>query len=178
MISLQTERLSIIPISSSHCSQQYVSWLNDPEVYKYLETRGNYALHELREYLAKIIEENVLMWAIHVKESNTHIGNIKIDPINKVHGLGEYGILMGEKTEWGKGYAREASEAVLSYCFGELNLRKITLGVVRDNLGALKLYEKLGFVQEGLYKKHVVYDGSFYDIIRMAIFNPSFNDNC
>ena len=39
---------------------------------------------------------------IHLKENCKHIGNIKIDPINKKHGTGEYGIMMGDKDEWGK----------------------------------------------------------------------------
>ncbi|MCA5004083.1 GNAT family N-acetyltransferase [Sphingobacterium bovistauri] len=173
---LSTSRLDLVPISLDFCTQQYVSWLNDPEVYRYLETRGNYTLVELKEYLSSVIQGNVLMWAIVTKDSKRHIGNIKIDPINKLHGLAEYGILMGEKEEWGKGYAKEASQSVIDYCFGEnLNLRKITLGVVKDNEVAVKLYENLGFRKEGLYEKHVVYDGKSYDIVRMAIFNPSVN---
>ena len=42
-----------------------------------------------------------------------NIGNIKIDPINEIHKFGEYGILIGDKEYWGKGFAREASEEVL-----------------------------------------------------------------
>ncbi len=175
MREIHTDRLAIVPITSNHCTDKYVSWLNDPDVYKYLETRGNYTIEQLKEYLSTIVDSKILMWAIHIRDSNKHIGNIKIDPVNKKHGLGEYGILMGEKAEWGKGYAKEASEAVIEYCFGkELNLRKITLGVIKENEPACYLYNKLGFIEEGIYTKHLNYDGHYYDIIRMAIFNHSF----
>lgn len=175
MREIHTDRLVIVPITINHCTNKYVSWLNDPEVYKYLETRGNYTIEQLKEYLSTIVDSKILMWAIQIRDSNKHIGNIKIHPVNKRHGLGEYGILMGEKAEWGKGYAKEASEAVIEYCFGkELNLRKITLGVITENESARYLYNKLGFIEEGIYKKHLNYDGQYYDIIRMAIFNPNF----
>ncbi len=106
-----------------------------------------------------------------IKESNKHIGNIKIDPINYKHGYGEYGIMMGDKTEWGKGYAKEASQTIIKFCFEILNLRKIKLGVVEANIAALELYKKLEFEIEGIYKNHCIYDGVLNNIVRMSIFN-------
>ena len=170
---LESSRLSYRALSLEHCSNKYVSWLNNPAVYKYLETGGNYTLETLKNYLSSV-EGNpeMLFWAIHLKSNDEHIGNIKIDPINKRHGLGEYGILMGETTEWGKGYAKEASVSILDYCFDILNLRKITLGVVEKNTSAVSLYKSLGFEIEGVYKKHGLYGNEYLDVFRMALFNP------
>lgn len=175
---LETNRLILKPLSLAHCSQDYVGWLNDKEVYLYLETGGDYTRDKLEEYLRDVEKNDILFWGIHIKENDLHIGNIKIDPINKKHGLGEYGIMMGRKTEWGKGYAKEASKKVIDFCFHNLDLRKITLGVVSDNLSAVSLYLKLGFIQEGVLKKHGQYSGKYCDIIRMALFNPliEYND--
>ena len=78
---------------------------------------------------------------------------------------------MGDKNNWGKGYAKEASRSVISYCFDILNLRKITLGVIKDNVAAVKLYESLGFEVEGVYRMHGKYDEKYCDAIRMALFN-------
>jgi RimJ/RimL family protein N-acetyltransferase len=160
-----------------HCTDDYVRWLNTPEVFKYLETGGNYTIEALRNYLQSV-ERNpdMLFWAIHTKSNKKHIGNIKIDPINKRHGLGEYGILMGEQSEWGKGYAKEASLLIIDYCFKTLNLRKMTLGVVERNGAAVHLYKSLGFQIEGVYKKHGFYENEYHDVLRMALFNPSFSN--
>jgi [ribosomal protein S5]-alanine N-acetyltransferase len=46
---------------------------------------------------------------------------------------------------------------------------------VEDNLPAVNLYKKLGFVTEGIYKDHGKYDGHYCNILRMAIFNPAVN---
>ena len=170
---LNTQRLILEPICLEHNSETYLSWLNDPEVYKWLETRGSQTFSMLEEYIKQQMRNETYMWAIKIKNLDKHIGNIKIDPINYKHSLGEFGILMGDKNEWGKGYANEASKAVMDYFFEkEKPLRKITLGVVEENKAALKLYKNLGFEVEGKYKDHVCYDGKYYNILRMAKFNP------
>lgn len=81
---------------------------------------------------------------------------------------------MGRKSEWGKGYAKEATIKIIDYCFQTLKVRKLTLGVVSENLAAVNLYKKLGFETEGVYKMHGIYQGKYCDVIRMALFNPSF----
>jgi len=105
-----------------------------------------------------------------IKETDKHIGNIKIDPIDSKHGYGEYGIMMGDKGSWGQGFAKEASKKVLMYCFETLKLRKVNLGVLKDNFRAVKLYEALGFKKEGVFKEHKIHEGILYDEIRMALF--------
>jgi ribosomal-protein-alanine N-acetyltransferase len=170
-INLETQRLKLEPMSLKFCTDKYLKWLNDIEIYKFLETGGNYTIESLSSYIVNITENPVLFWAIIEKQSGEHIGNIKIDPINLRNSIGEYGILMGDKEFWGCGYAMEASQVVISYCFNNLRLRKISLGVVKDNIAAVKLYEKLGFEIEGVYRMHGFYSGKFCDALRMSLFN-------
>lgn len=172
---LETERLILEPIGLEHCTETYLGWLNDPEVYRWLETRGSQTMPMIKEYINQQITNKTYMWAIKIKSLQKHIGNIKVDAINEIHSLGEFGILMGDKAEWGKGYAREASLEIMNYFFEKPEpLRKITLGVVDQNEAAVKLYKNLGFEVEGLYKDHVCYEGIYYSILRMAKFNPRY----
>ena len=168
---LDTESLKLEPISIKFCSDEYVNWLNDPEIYQYLDNGGNYTHDTLLEYLNNYTVQPVFFWAIVVKKTKKHIGNIKIDPINQRNEFGEYGILMGDRNNWGKGFAKEASKVVIDYCFNVIGLRRITLGVIKDNVAAVKLYESLGFEVEGIYRMHGIYGGKYCDAIRMALFN-------
>lgn len=170
-ILLESERLVFEPLSLKYLSNAYVDWLNNKEVNKYLESGGDYTLEKLETFLKEQEQKDILFWAISLKDSKKHIGNIKIDPIDFENNSGEYGIMMGDADEWGKGYAKEASITIIDYCFNELHLSKITLGVVDQNTAALKLYEKIGFQQESVIDNYGVYEGQVCRSIRMVKHN-------
>lgn len=173
---IETERLILQPMDESFISEKYLSWMNDPEVFLYLESGGNYSMNELQEYVKHSVDKKIFFWAITIKDNGKHIGNIKIDPISRRHGTGEYGIMLGDRSEWRKGYAAEASIGLINYCFEELRIRKINLGVVKDNESAVQLYEKLGFKTEGEFKAHGFYNGKYCNTLRMALFAPEFTN--
>jgi ribosomal-protein-alanine N-acetyltransferase len=168
---LISDRLIYKPLSLAHLSNDYVDWMNDKEVIKYLESGGDYTIEKLENFLKEVEEKAILFWAIHIKQTGKHIGNIKIDPVNSKNRLGEYGIMMGDRSEWGKGYAKEASLTIIHHCFQQLKLRKITLGVVENNKSAVDLYKAINFEIEGVYKKHGFYNGVLCNVLRMALFN-------
>lgn len=170
---LTSERLVLRPLESSFLSEEYLSWLNDEETRRYLDTPAGQTLNDLKHFLEATERNPILFWAITLKENGRHIGNIKIDPVDHRHKRAEYGILLGAKDLWGKGLASEASQIVCEYCFQSLGLHKITLGVVEDNQAAVQLYQKMGFIIEGHYKHHGFYAGKWCDVLRMALFNPT-----
>ena len=85
------------------------------------------------------------------------------------------------KTFLGKGYAKEASIAVINFCFTKLSLRKINLGVIANNAMALSLYRSLGFIEEGRFKKHELINGNImktssgWHCLEINIINNTFN---
>ena len=144
-IKIESKNLIYEPLSIKHLSNKYVSWLNNIDVYKYLESGGDYNINKLEKYITTL-EKDILFWAILTKKTNKHIGNIKIDPVDLKSKNAEYGILIGDTEEWGKGYGFEASNTIISYCFNNLKLKTIQLGVKKENINAIKLYKKLGFI--------------------------------
>lgn len=155
-----------------HCTKEYVAWLNDPEVYRYLESGGDYNLESLRSYIQHVVDADIYMWGIHLKSNGLHIGNIKIDPIDQIEKSGEYGIMMGEREQWGKGYAREASETVIDHCFADGPLlKKITLGVLTENVRAVDLYRSMGFGEEIVLRKPGTAENEYRETIRMSIYS-------
>lgn len=172
MIHLESDRLLMEPIGVKHCTPRYLHWLNDSEVYKFLETRGGQTMEMLENFIRKQIENKVFMWAIIKKEDGKHIGNIKIDPVNEIEGSAEYGILMGDKEEWGKGFAQEASLCVINYFFNrEKSLKRINLGVIEDNKAAIHLYKKIGFEIEELQVNSICRNGVLFNTLRMSKVN-------
>lgn len=169
-IDINTDNLYLTRLNEKFISERYLEWLNDKDLVKYTEVQSNQTYSSLEEYILNCLNKNVYFWAIIHKKTNTHIGNIKIDPINTRHGFAEYGILIGEKKFSGKGFAKEASKAVVDYCFEKLNIRKICLGVIEENRKALNLYLSMGFKIEGVYKAHRKVGNAYLDEIRLAKF--------
>ncbi len=173
-IVLETERLLLSSVTPADCNENYLSWLNDTDVNMYLES-GFYK-HDIEGLIDFVnryqTNKNAVFLIIRLKTNNKHIGNIKIDKINFIHQNCEYGIMMGDKTEWGKGYAKEASIAIINYAFEELGLNKVNLGVIDSNYAAVKLYEQIGFTLEGVLKENF-YERSTNTLkneLRMAAF--------
>ena len=168
-IDIESQRLNFTRLSKQHVSSEYVDWINDPEVNMYLETRGNYTLNLLTSYIEEQYKNEVYFWAIHRKDTKVHIGNIKIDPINIKTKSGEYGILIGDKLSWGKGFAKEATIQILEYCFEELKLSKVTLGVIEDNIKATSLYKNIGFVIDEKKEAVGTYNKKLSNALRMSL---------
>ena len=165
---LETRRLLLKPLNKSYISQDYIDWMNDEEINRYLESGGDYNFKKLNDYLEEVERYPKYFWAIIFKEINKHIGNIKIDPIDPNDFFGEYGIMIGDRKLWGKGIAKEASEKVIDFCFDSLNLKKINLGVKKNNFSAISLYKKLGFEIEHSSKLNRTNE----DHNRMFLSNP------
>jgi RimJ/RimL family protein N-acetyltransferase len=172
---LESNRLILSQISEKDISNEYISWLNDKDVNRFLGFNGDYTVNMLENYVENLIINKIYFWTIKIKDTNKHIGNIKIDPIDFNNGFAELGIIIGAKEEWGKGYAQEAINIVLDYCFNNIKIRKINLGVLSENFAAVKLYLKIGFEIEGTLKYQVKFDNKYIDTIKMAIFNPAFS---
>jgi RimJ/RimL family protein N-acetyltransferase len=76
---------------------------------------------------------------------------------------------MGDKLNWGKGYAKESSIRIITYCFKELKLSKVTLGVVEANVKAVCLYEKMGFIIDDVKKDVGIYNQKMCNSLRMSL---------
>jgi RimJ/RimL family protein N-acetyltransferase len=169
---LETPHLALSSLDPESIGDRYVSWLNDPEVNAFLEVR--FAKSEktaVREFVgAHNKSDNSLLLGIFLKESGQHIGNIKLGPIDRVHRLGELGILVGEKKHWGKGYATEAIRGLVDYAHDRLGLVKVTAGVYASNIGSQKAFLKAGFVEEARLRSHRVNGATRDDQLMFAHF--------
>jgi diamine N-acetyltransferase len=125
-----------------------VSWRNRPEIWTYTRSRPDREItveDELAWIRAVTTEAASERFAILV--DGVYVGNIYLTGL--ADGSAEYHIFIGERSYWGKGVARRASEALIRYAREVLRLRRITLEVHEDNLAAISLYRSLGFTPTG-----------------------------
>lgn len=152
---LTGDHIFLREVRPSDVNEAYYSWLNDQETRKFLETR--YVPRGLNDILDFVQSKqscaNEPFFAICVKSTGQHIGNIKLGPINWLQQRADISLLIGEKAFWGQGIATEAIKLVTAFAFNELNLNKLQAGAYHENAGSIKAFLKNGFVQEGYIKE-------------------------
>lgn len=152
----------------------FVRWLNDAEVTRYLIQSSplSKAMEERWfDHQLEIPPTQGQVMAIEAKVGDDwlHIGNTGLHNIESVTREAEFGILIGEKDYWNKGYGREAARLTLKHGFEDLNLNRIFLYVVAENIRGIKSYLAAGFVQEGILREALYKNGKYNDIIVMSV---------
>ena len=145
--SIQTQRFTLTPLTKSHASQRYLSWLNSDDTAQYI-THTQAKLSELATYIDEHENKtNCLFLGIFVVSDGKqeHIGNVKYETMPNHPNIATMGILIGE-TQWhGKGAAKEVIEGSLPLVKQYLGASLVNLGVETANVAAIKAYEKIGF---------------------------------
>lgn len=72
----------------------------------------------------------------------------------------------------GKGYMSEALQAVIDYCFTEMNLHRIMANYMPGNARSQRLLERLGFEREGFARDYLYLAGGWQDHVLTSITNP------
>lgn len=79
----------------------------------------------------------------------------------------EIGYWIGEPF-WSKGIATEAVNLITRHAFNELNFIRIHTGVFQHNTASMRVLEKCGFKNEGVFEKAVVKNGKILNEHRFA----------
>lgn len=154
-------------------------WRNDPEVIKYLGSNFIFISPFIDEkwyegYLMS--RDKAVRLAIIDLATDLHIGNVNLTSIHPVNRTAEFSIFLGNKDYFSKGYGFEATRMVLLHGFRDLNLNRIYLTVLQNNVRAIKTYLKAGFMEEGVQREAVYKGGHYLDLICMSVLKRDFND--
>lgn len=75
---------------------------------------------------------------------------------------------------WGEGYGTEASELLVEYAFDERNLNRVQARVIATNDASRRIFEKLGFEQEGRLRENQFLDGEYVDTIYFGLLESEY----
>lgn len=164
-------RLELRPLRPKDVDEAYVRWLNDPEVVRYTEARHiRHTLRSVRDYVARCDDRRGShLLGIFELDSGRHVGNVKIGPVSTPHRCASMGLIIGEKSCWGRGYATEAIGLAVHYAFTVLNLHKLTAGVIEGNEASLRAFEKNGFSVEGVHRKQNYCEENWRDVTILGL---------
>ena len=154
---LSGKNISLKPLEMNDCTNKYVSWLNNPNVNEYLETRWQKQnMETIKAFVLNVQEsENNYLFAIYENQSNLHIGNIKLGPINFHHLYADISYFIGEEKCWGKGFISEAIKLIVNIGFNVFNLHRIQAGLYATNIASAKALLNAGFNLESISYKQL-----------------------
>jgi [ribosomal protein S5]-alanine N-acetyltransferase len=146
------------------------TWFNDPEVTRYLVTYRPMSVAAEEEFVSKMnVNELELGVGIVVRETERFIGTAGLHKTDLRNRHTSFGISIGDKSAWGKGYGTETTRLMVKHAFEALNLNRVWLWVIEFNQRGLRAYEKVGFRVEGRLRQDTFREGRYWDTIVMAI---------
>lgn len=147
-------------------AEDMLDWMHDPEGQKgFRKNLLGVTLEEAREFCrnAKLTEEPEQGQSIHLAvagDGDEYLGTISLKEVNLEYHSAELAIALRKKAR-GQGIAAEAVELLLKKAFGEMKLHRVYLTVLADNITAIRLYEKCGFIFEGELRDHLFLNGRY-----------------
>lgn len=166
---LKGQKVILRPVRLSD-AERFVKWFNDPEVNRFMFYRSLTLKAErkiIKDRLSKKTKDT-FHFCIDTKDGK-HIGVISLENINQRNKNASFGIMIGEKKYWSKGFGSDACNTILNFGFKKLGLHRVELDVYSYNKRAYGLYKKLGFKREGVKREHNFWNGKFWDTYIMSV---------
>lgn len=152
-------------------------WRNDPALIAMLGAPFRFINNEtddlwFENYMKH--RDSQVRCAIVLKKSDRIAGLVNLTGIDSINRNCEFHIMIGDKSNRDKGIGTLATEMMLAHAFGNLNLHRVWLKVLEENKRAISVYEKLGFVKEGVLRDAVYKEGKYCSFIIMSVLKDEF----
>lgn len=151
-------------------------WINDFEVTRTLASRLVPMTLEQEEawYEGAGKSENDVRFILYQRDGMRPVGVAGLHHIEHNNRTAEFGVLIGEKDCWGKGYGTEATRLMLDYGFTCLGLHAIMLHVHVYNQRGISAYKRAGFKEMGRLRECHILGGKAYDVLIMDCLSTEF----
>lgn len=146
-------------------------WRNDPSLIACLGAPYRYINQDVDNqwYDNYLASRSHCVRCVIVNEADQILGLISLMDIDSVNRSATLHIMIGDAENRGKGVGSFAVAEMLAHAFNNLNLRRIELGVLENNEAAIRLYEKNGFIREGLKRQSHYKNGQYVNMIIMGL---------
>jgi ribosomal-protein-alanine N-acetyltransferase len=158
------ERVRLEPPRNAY-APTYLRWFADREVTRYLKVRNPTSLKKQDDWIEQMAAStDDVVWAMVRATDGELIGNLGLHKIFWRHQRAELGYVIGERDQWGKGFATEAVALATAYAFLELGLQKVWAEVTAPNEASRRALERNGYRQSAVFRRDRYVDGRWHDL--------------
>lgn len=175
-IKLQTKRLLIRPISLSDLEKIHeLHSLPETDKFNTLGIPENISQTEsiVKDWIEKNEQDKDLTFKVELIESKEFIGLISLIFGKPKFKTAEVWYKF-HSDFWNNGYATESLHKISDFGFNELKLHRIEAGCAVDNVGSIRVLEKVGMTREGRKRKVLPLKDGWSDNFEYAILSTDY----
>ena len=159
------ERIRLRALEPQDVATLY-QWENDTAIWVASNTQVPFSKFVLEQYIAAShldLHTNKQLRLMITTKEGLDVGAIDLFDFDSQHQRAGIGILVAEKMDRGKGYATEALNLLIQYCFTQLHLHQLYCNITIDNEASIQLFKKHNFAITGIKKDWIRVGDSFVD---------------
>jgi RimJ/RimL family protein N-acetyltransferase len=158
----------------------FVSWFNDWGMSRTLGMVAPISLPMEEKWFERAVEsqgKDGYHFTACLVTDDRPIGTIGLFDLDQRNGSAGLGLSIGRAEDRGRGHGTDMLRALLGFGFGQLRLERIWLEVFDFNPDAKRVYERVGFVSEGI-KRHAIWrEGAYRDVHLMSMLADEWRAN-
>lgn len=172
---IQTERLLLREFTAEDEADVH-EYAADPIVSQYMEWGPNtpeITKHKICEHLQaqQRWPRDEVTLAVELRDEGKVIGSFRFGILDRRNAVADFGFAFNRRY-WNRGYATEATRAVLGRAFQALKLHRMIATCDTRNVGSARVMEKAGMQREALFQKDVFQKGEWRDSYLYATLTP------
>lgn len=144
------------------------TWRNHPTVRASMFTDHVITPEEHAAYFDRALKDPKKRYLICSDVAGADYGLGGLVGIDTAHGTADWGFYRNDRP--GEHAGTWLGLLLLDEAFASLGLEKVSAEVLDGNTRSLRFHDRLGFVQEGVFRCHHLKDGVRYDVFRLALF--------
>jgi RimJ/RimL family protein N-acetyltransferase len=169
---LTGDRVVLRPLGPEHADAMLAS-TRDPELRRLTGTHTEFDRDTIERWVGSRGEHvDRLDLAIHRRDDDAFLGELALTGFEPADEVVAIRIALASTGLRGQGYGSEAMALVLDYAFDVVGVHRVELDVYAYNEGAIRAYERLGFVHEGRLREVLLWDGERHDALVMSLLRP------
>lgn len=156
-------------------AEEMLKWMHSENSKKvFIKDFNRYSLADVKKFInAKNTDENMNFAC--VDDNDNYLGTVSLKNIDYINKNAEYAISFTAEA-CGTGASTFATQEILRIAFRDLELAKVYLNVLDINTRAIKFYNKVGFVEEGRFRKHILKNDELRDLLWFSILKEDYKD--
>ncbi len=168
-INIDPKSVILRQLQADDVTEQYVSWLNDPEIVRFLEIKNSQPITYLDtiEFVKNCELTCRHHWGIFV--DGEHKGNISCSAYDPVHKWVNISNLIGDKEYQKTDLCKLSLAGAIDHLFSACDYHRIQAGTYSEHFPGIALLTNLGFRKEAILREAVIFEGKYIDSLRFGL---------